>query len=86
MLTGAVGIGSCVAAQTTITCQEHFSNLGVLPISMAVVEAVAATEYTGPVADRARVATVFSSDPIGIVDFDLQSPVVDDHGAGSSHD
>jgi hypothetical protein len=81
---GAVGVGSCVANATTITCREAFSNLGVLPISVAVVEQFAALEYAGPASDRIAVANVFSSDPIGIVDFDLQAPIIDDHG-GSGH-
>jgi hypothetical protein len=79
-ISGEVGTGTCAAAGTTVTCREVFTGLGVLPIDMAVVEARAATEYSGSVLDRVAVATVFSSDPIGIVDFDLSAPVIDDHG------
>jgi hypothetical protein len=79
-LAGAQGIGHCVATATTIKCREEFANLGQLPISMAVVEQTAALEYAGPAADRVDVATVFSSDPIGIVELDLSKPFVDDHG------
>jgi len=81
-LAGAVGTGTCVATATTVTCREEFTDLGTLPISMAVVEQVAAMQYAGPVADRVAVAGVFSSDPIGLVEIDLQSPIVDDSGGG----
>ncbi|MBX3155278.1 MAG: hypothetical protein KF773_04705 [Deltaproteobacteria bacterium] len=79
-LGGAQGVGRCTATATAITCREEFANLGALPISMDVVEQTAAVDYAGPVADRARVAVVFGSDPIGIVEIDLASPIVDDHG------
>ena len=82
-LSSEQGMGTCVAAGTTITCREEFADLGVLPISAALVEQVAAQQYTGPAADRLAVAGVFSSDPIGFVDFDLEAPVVDDHGGGN---
>jgi hypothetical protein len=49
---------------------------------MAVVEQVAATEYAGPVEHRATLATVFSSDPIGIVEIDFSSPIVEDNPHG----
>ncbi|MBL0214345.1 MAG: hypothetical protein IPQ07_10700 [Myxococcales bacterium] len=81
-LTGPEVTGSCVATPTSITCHEIFGDLGPLPISMAIVEQVAARDYPGPVADRVAVAVVFGSDPIGFVDIDLQAPVIDDHGGG----
>jgi len=82
-LTSALGAGACIAQGTQITCSEAFDNLGTLPISLAVVEQVAAIEYPGPVANRVAVATSFSSDPIGTVDFDLSSPADDGgHGGG----
>jgi hypothetical protein len=65
------GTATCTANKTTITCHEVFGDLGALPISMAVVRAVAADQYTGPVEDRVAVANVFSSDPIGFVDFQV---------------
>lgn len=81
-LTGTDGTGACVATATTITCREVFGDLGVLPISMDVVQQVAAKEYAGPVANRVNVATVFSSDPIGFAELDLTAPVVVDDGSG----
>ena len=81
-LTGPDGVGTCVAAGTVITCHEDFANLGALPISMRVVEQTAAVEYVGPVGDRTTVASLFGSDPIGIVDFDLSMPAPDDNGGG----
>jgi hypothetical protein len=47
---------------------------------MAVVEAIAARTYPGPVSHRVDVATAFASDPIGVIVIDLTTPVVDDHG------
>jgi hypothetical protein len=79
-LTGEVGTGTCVAADGAFACREVFTGLGSLPISMAVVEQVAATEYAGAVADRRAVASQFASDPIGIAEVSLSAPVVDDHG------
>lgn len=81
-LTGDAGGGTCTAAGTRITCREEFGDLGELPISMTVVEKAAEREYAGPVADRVAIANRFSSDPIGIVEFDLSRPVVDDKPEG----
>ena len=81
-LAGEQGTGACVAQADVITCREEFANLGILPISMAVVEQIAALEYAGPVTNRIELANLFGSDPIGIVDFDLRSPVIDDNGGG----
>ncbi len=81
-LAGPPGVGTCVATAIAVTCREVFSDLGTLPISMARVQQTAATDYAGPVADRMRVAVVFGSDPIGIVELDLQAPVVEDNGGG----
>jgi hypothetical protein len=63
------GTSTCTALATTITCHEIFGDLGPLPISMKVVRAYAAQEYPGPAEDRVAVANLFSSDPIGFVDF-----------------
>ncbi|MCE9578547.1 MAG: hypothetical protein K8W52_35805 [Deltaproteobacteria bacterium] len=79
-LTGDLGVATCAATATTVTCHEVFGDLGALPINMAIVEQMAVTEYAGPVADRINVALGFSSDPIGNVTMDLQAPIVDDHG------
>ena len=79
-LSGAEGTGTCVATATHLICREEFTNLGQLPVSMAVVEQAAAVEYAGPVADRVRIASQFASDPIGIVELDLSAIVVDDRG------
>jgi hypothetical protein len=65
------GTATCTALETIVTCHEIFGDLGELPISMKVVRAYAAQEYAGPVEDRVAVANVFSSDPIGFVDFDV---------------
>ncbi len=85
-LTSGSGSATCVATASVITCHEVFANLGVLPLSMAEVERMAALEYAGPIAHRVQVASQFSADPIGIVDFDLQAPFIDDvgddHGGG----
>lgn len=79
-LTGENVAGTCVAAGTKITCREVFGDLGPLPISMPVVQDVAAREFTGPGTQRVAIANLFSSDPIGMVDFDLAVPAMDDHG------
>ena len=46
----------------------------------------AALCHAGPIAHRVQAASQFSADPIGIVDFDLQAPFIDDvgddHGGG----
>lgn len=81
-LTGPAGTGTCTRAGSIITCQELFTGLPALPISDAVVEARAAAEYAGPLAHRLAIAELFSTDPIGIAIFDLDHPVVDDHGGG----
>ncbi len=83
-LAGTAGVGTCVASATSLVCREVFGDLGPLPISMAVVEQTAAVEYPGPVNDRIAVATVFGSDPIGIVVLDLQQPVIDDPSSGTT--
>jgi hypothetical protein len=67
------GTSTCTALSTTVRCHEIFGDLGALPISMKIVRALAAQEYPGPVEDRVAVANVFSSDPIGFVDFDTAS-------------
>lgn len=79
-LSGTVGAGSCEIAGSVVTCREVFTDLGALPLSLAVVEHYARLEYRGSVEDRIRVATMFASEPIGIVAFDLEAPVVDDQG------
>jgi hypothetical protein len=65
------GTSTCTALGTTVTCQEIFGDLGPLPISMKVVTAYAAQEYPGPAEDRVAVANLFSSDPIGFVNFNV---------------
>lgn len=78
-LTGAVGTGSCVVAEgSVISCTEVFQNLGTLPISMDIVERIAAADQVS-IRDRVALATQFASDPIGIVDIDQQAPYVDDN-------
>jgi uncharacterized membrane protein YgcG len=81
-LTSASGTGSCTALGTTVTCSEQLANLGALPISQTIVTQVAATDYPGPASDRIAVASLFSSDPIGTVDFDISQPSPDDGGGG----
>lgn len=82
-LAGPNGTGSCTATASRVTCTEDFTNLGTLPVSMDVVLQRAAIEYSGPASHRRDVATVFGSDPIGIVEIDLTRPVVDDKGGGN---
>lgn len=82
-LAGDQGTGRCVATATAITCREDLTGLGALPISADVVAEVAMREFNGPVSLRTHVSSVFSSDPIGIVEVDLTAPVTDDHGGGN---
>ena len=77
LLVDEVGTGTCVASATTVTCTERFVNLGALPISLAVVEQLAAIEYAGPVNDRLDIANQFASEPIGVVEIDLDAPLED---------
>jgi hypothetical protein len=84
-LSSNVGTGTCTAQATKITCSEQLANLGALPVSQAVVVQVAATEYPGPASDRTAVASNFSSDPIGTVDFDISQPSPDDDDGGGGH-
>lgn len=87
-LTGANGTGTCTATNSVVTCSETFTNLGTLPISQAVVVQTAAAEFPGPASERVAVANIFSSDPIGTVDFDINAPSDDDdggHGGGGGH-
>lgn len=77
-LTGSIGRGTCTASGTVIRCSETLRNLGTLPISRTVIEARARAEYPGPVSDRVAVASIFSSDPIGAVSFDVTHPALDD--------
>lgn len=79
-LTGAQGRGTCVATATSLVCHEVFANLGALPIDPAIVDQMAALEYSGPLIDRQRVASQFASEPIGFVELALDQPVIDDHG------
>jgi hypothetical protein len=81
VVSGEQGTGTCTAVGTVVSCREQFHDLGALPISMRVVEDTAAAEYAGPVSDREAVAEIFGGpDPIGIVDFDITRPSLDDHG------
>ena len=88
-LTSINGLGSCTAQGTKVTCSEDLANLGALPVSQAVVTQVAAAEYPGPASDRTAVANLFSSDPIGTVDFDISQLFFDDDddddGGGGGH-
>lgn len=77
LLVDEVGTGTCVASASTVTCSERFLDLGALPISLAIVEEIAAAEYAGPAAHRLQIATQFASDPIGVVEIDLDSPIAD---------
>lgn len=79
-LAGDTASGMCVATATAVTCREDFFGLGELPISMAVVTERAAAEYAGPAAHREELAILFDADPIGFVEIDLETPVVDDGG------
>lgn len=75
VLVDEVGTGTCTATAHIVTCSERFVGLGTLPISLAVVEQVAAAEYAGPASDRLEIANQFASDPIGVVEIDLDSPI-----------
>lgn len=80
-LTGAVGVGTCTASGTVVSCSEAFGDLGALPVSMTVVQQTAQTDNQ-PVSNRVAVAQIFPSDPIGTVSFDITRPSPDDHGGG----
>lgn len=77
-VSGPAGTGVCTATGAVISCLEDFTGLPPLPISMRVVEQQAAVEYAGPVGDRTTVATVFGSDPIGVVELDTSRLAPDD--------
>ena len=77
-LSGPVGTGSCTARGGIVSCTEIFDNIGTLPISVDVVARAAAMEYRGAVDDRVAVAMLFGSDPIGVLEFDLSMPELDD--------
>ena len=78
-LVGTAGTGTCTGTSATgASCREVMPNLGALPLSADVVMQTAALEYAGPAADRAKVATVFSSDPIGVLEIDFATPVIPD--------
>jgi hypothetical protein len=83
-LTGTHGTSGCTASGTVVTCSEAFTNLGALPISMTIVEQTAIATFSGPVSSRVAVASVFSSDPIGTVSFDVSRPAEEGghHGGG----
>jgi hypothetical protein len=77
-LAGTVGAGVCTATGTFVSCREEFTGLGALPISNDVIVQRAALEYAGPADHRVRIASDFASDPIGVVEFDLALPLVED--------
>jgi hypothetical protein len=83
-LSGLNGTSGCTASGTVVSCAEAFTNLGALPVSMAIVQQQAAATFPGPVSSRVAVAQVFSSDPIGTVSFDVSRPAEDGghHGGG----
>ncbi len=83
-LTGEVGTATCAIAKATVSCNETMSNLVFQP-DLTVIEALAATEYAGPAADRLDVAQRFQADPIGIVHIDLSKQVVDDNPGVDDH-
>ncbi|MFO0612235.1 MAG: hypothetical protein U0414_06595 [Polyangiaceae bacterium] len=70
-LTGSAGTAECTIAADEVVCNESMAGLLPLEPDYGVVEAHAATEYAGPVADRVDVAKRFAGDPIGIVHVDL---------------
>lgn len=87
-LSGVAGTSTCQIAATSVVCNETMQGLLPLNSDLTVVEALAATTYAGPVADRIAVANRFAGDPIGIAHIDLTRPgvpepaVVDDKGKG----
>jgi hypothetical protein len=85
-LTGPAGTADCTISPTTVVCNEQMS--GLLPMSpdYAVIEELAATEYSGPAANRIDVAKQFAGDPIGIVHVDLTKAAVDDDGVDVEDD
>ncbi|APR81509.1 Hypothetical protein A7982_06858 [Minicystis rosea] len=84
-LTGLPGTADCTLSGTGISCLEHMSGLLPMTPDYAVIEALAQTEYAGPAAHRIEVAKQFAVDPIGIVKFDLDAPVVGDDSIDDDH-
>lgn len=80
-LTGSAGTATCTIGPTTVDCNESMAGLLPLEPDLAAVEALAASEYAGPAADRVEVAKRFAGDPIGIVHVDLTRTVDDDPSA-----
>ncbi|NVB82895.1 MAG: hypothetical protein HOV81_31245 [Kofleriaceae bacterium] len=76
-VSGPAGTGACTRDANIVTCLETFTGLGTLPVSMEVVERAATAGYAGPTQDRIDVATVFGSDPIGVLEFDLDRPYIE---------
>ncbi len=74
-LLGKIGDAQCTVAADSVSCLEHMPGLKPLTPDLAVVEQLAATEFSGPASMRVDVAKQFSVDPIGIVRVDLTSPV-----------
>lgn len=74
-LTGEAGTAVCTASGNRISCYEEMYGLKPVQTDYAVVEAIAAAEYAGPVSDRIQVAQIFESDPIGIAGIHLDVPV-----------
>lgn len=70
-LSGAVGTAECTLTETEVVCNEVMAGLLPMTPDYAVVEDLAASEYTGPASDRLDVAKRFAGDPIGIVRVDL---------------
>lgn len=79
-LSGEDGVGTCAAVGTIVTCAEEFAALA-LPMDQGVIEARAAAEYRGPLADRVAVSNLFEAEPLGVLTFDVTVPALDDDGA-----
>lgn len=74
-LTSVIGDAKCTVGADTVSCTENMQGLLPLTPDLAVVEQLAATEFSGPASMRVDVAKQFSVDPIGIVHIDLTAPV-----------
>lgn len=70
-LTGVAGTATCEISAVGIECLENMPGLMPIEPDLELVEALAADQYDGPVADRLDVAKRFAGDPIGIVRFEL---------------
>lgn len=80
-LVGDAGTAECTLVGSALRCNETMRGLLPIDADLSTVEAIAKTEYAGPVQDRLDVAKVFGGDPLGVLRADVStSSAVDDEG------